>query len=147
MYYQYTLNMCIFVRKAYFASWKIDVNLRCYVARSFIFRTFITREAYEDLNSTVLGFSDVVKHILNTYPGSRVIAANLNSDVIENMFSSQRGRCNGSNTNPTALAYSKSINTILMTSERQRSRKRNAATTSSVGNAYPYVILADKKLF
>ena len=82
----------------------------------------------------------MVTHILRTYQGSRVIGTILDSGDIENMFSSQHKQCNGSNTNSTALVYSKSINTILITNKRQRSSKRNAATTSLVDNAQPYDI-------
>ena len=92
----------------------------------------------------MVGFRSTIANITERHPGARVIGALLNSDVIENMFSSQRSRCNGANTNPTTLQYSKAINTIVMTSERRRSGKRNAASDSSVGGAFPYKILAGK---
>lgn len=107
-------------------------------------RSFITQEAYDDMCSTVHGFQFVTKRILKSHPGARVEASIMNSDVIENMFSSQRGRCNGANTNPSILAYIKAINTIIMTTELQRSSKRNASSTASVGGTHPYHILAKK---
>lgn len=108
------------------------------------FRCFITRESYEDLNSTILGFEHLAKKRLTDYPGSRVVPSIMNSDVIENLFSSQRGRCNGSNTNPSVMAYSKAINTIIMTTENLKSSKRNASSTHSIGGAAPYKFLANK---
>lgn len=110
----------------------------------FKFRCFITKESYEDLNSTILGFDSLAKKRLSNHPGSRVVPSLMNSDVIENLFSSQRGRCHGANTNPSVLAYSKALNTIVMTTELQRSSKRNAGTDAAVGGAHPYNIMAKK---
>ena len=92
--------------------------------------------------STINSFIHLSKQRLREFPGSNIVPSMMNSDVIENFFSSQRGRCGGDNTNPTVLAYSKNINTIIMTSERCRSKKRNAASDAGVGGAYPYKILA-----
>ena len=80
---------------------------------------------------------------LDKYPGSQVIPGLMNSDVVENLFSSQRSRCHGANTNPNALMYSKAINTIIQTSSVQ-SDKRNAATEAGIGGAVPYKLLAKK---
>ena len=68
----------------------------------------------------------------------------MNSDVIENLFSSQRSRCHGANTNPNVISYATALNTVNMTVDIVKSSKRNAMTDSSVGGAYPYNVLASK---
>ena len=97
--------------------------------------------------SSVLVFEHMALKRLHACPGAQIVPAIMNSDVIENLFSSQRGRCNGANTNPTLKVYSKSLNTIILTSERcnvNKLSKKNAATQASVGGAHPYHILAGR---
>lgn len=79
---------------------------------AYIFRSFVTDECFQDLRSTLTAFDYLAKKRLSDHPGSRVIPSIMSSDVVENFFSSERARCNGANTNPTILAYSKAINTI-----------------------------------
>jgi hypothetical protein len=54
----------------------------------------------------------------------------VNSDVVENVFSQQRGLHNGANTNPSYLTYSRSINTIVL-GETPISKKANAEDTAA----------------
>ena len=42
---------------------------------------------------------------LNELPGAHVVRAIMSSEVIENLLPSQRGLCNGANTNPTHSEY------------------------------------------
>ena len=119
------------------------------LCRWLFFRCFLTRESYDDLQSSVLVFEYMAQKQLRECPGSQVVPAIMNSDVIENLFSSQRGRCNGANTNPTLKVYSKALNTIIMTTGRSninKYSKKNAATQASVGGAYPYHVMAGKTL-
>ena len=103
----------------------------------------MTPECYDDLCSTICSFQQIVRRRLHDHPGSQVIPAIMNSDVVENLFSSQRSRCHGANTNPTVLMYSKAINTIILTTGTT-SKKSNAYTNAGVGGAMPYKLLAKK---
>ena len=117
----------------------------CHKFTTFFHRCCISKECFEDLNSTIMGFEWIAKDRLRRYPGTAVIASIMNSDVIENFFSSQRARCNGANTNPTILAYGKAVNTIIMTTDCKKSSKRNCSKTEhGIGGAHPYNILAKK---
>ena len=76
----------------------------------FLCRCFITKECSDDLRSTFLEFDHLTKKRKNKInQGSGVEPSIVNSDVLENLFSSQRGRCHGANTNPNILADSKGI--------------------------------------
>ena len=78
--------------------------------------------------SSVLVFEHMALKRLHACPGAQIVPAIMNSDVIENLFSSQRGRCNGANTNPTLKVYSKSLYTIILTSERCNVNKLSKKT-------------------
>ena len=93
--------------------------------------------------STISSFKNIVHARLDEYPGCHVTPAIMNSDVIENLFSSQRSRCHGANTNPTVLMYGKGVNTIILTTS-VASNKKNANTSAAVGGATPYKLLANK---
>ena len=96
---------------------------------------FITRECFLDLMSIVNGFQQIVRVKLASHPLGHVCAARVNTDVVENFFSSHRA-VNGCTDNPTTLQYSKSINTILI-SRKLVSTKSNAGGKVVVGGAKP----------
>lgn len=99
--------------------------------------SFITMECYNDMLSMLMGTLEVIKIKLSEYPLSAVYLHRMNSDIVENVFSSQRGICNGSCTNPTYLQYSKGINTIII-GQSIKSRKSNTGGKLCVGGALPY---------
>ena len=111
---------------------------------TFLCRCFITKECFDDLRSTILGFEHLTKRRLTRCAGSLVEPSIMNLDVLKNLFCSQRRRCHGANTNPNILAYSKALNTMKMTEDRVKSSKRNASTQASIGGAHPYNLLAKK---
>ena len=100
-------------------------------------KNFLTRECYEDLKSMIIGFESMVKK-LRRCPLGTVCAHRINTDIVENFFSAQRG-VNGSSTNPTYLQYSKNVNTIVI-GQKVISKKSNANQKICVGGALPYKI-------
>ena len=115
----------------------------CGDAEGTNFRTnFITKEAYEDVLSMLIGFHQLVEMKLALFPGSYIVPGRVNTDVVENFFCSQRG-INGSNNNPTYLQYCKGVSTILL-SRKLISTRSNAGGNITVGGAVPYKLHAKK---
>ena len=98
---------------------------------------FITRECYEDLQSMLLGTRSLIQLKLALFPLCSMYMCRLNSDVIENVFCSQRGICNGANANPSYYKYCKGINTICI-GQAVVSKKSNAGGEVCVGGALPF---------
>ena len=73
---------------------------------------FLTRECFDDVVCMIMGTLSYVSSKFKLHPFGQVYLHRLNSDVVENIFCSARGICNGANTNPTYYRYRKSINTI-----------------------------------
>ena len=106
-------------------------------------KAFFSPQTYEDLASMIRGTSAYVKMRLCETTSSSINLHRLNSDLIENVFSSQRGVLNGCNTNPTLLEYGKNINAIIICQNTFSLKKNNAAAMSiTVGGAYPMKILS-----
>ena len=105
--------------------------------------TFITTECYNDMMSMLMGSFEVVKLKLEEYPLCPIYLHRMNSDIVENIFSSQRGICNGSCTNPTYLQYSKGINTVII-GQSMKSKKSNTGGKLCVGGAMPYSFYTKK---
>ena len=103
-------------------------------------KAFLTAETYEDLCSMIRATENYVTYRLTCTPTAHVCLHRLNSDVVENFFSQQRGIMTGCNTNPTILQYGKNVNSIIL-SQETLSTKRNAATDIAVGGAYPLKLL------
>ncbi|XP_053409240.1 uncharacterized protein LOC128559964 [Mercenaria mercenaria] len=92
-------------------------------------KSLISFQTREDIVSLILGFDSMCKIKFSQSAGS-VVPSRVNSDVIENIFSQQRGLNNGSNTNPDYLTYSRTMNTIIL-GENTVSRKSNTGGTSA----------------
>ena len=103
-------------------------------------KAFITQQTYEDLHSMIKSTEHYIRLRLQQDPSTYISMHRLNSDVVENMFSSQRG-INGANTNPSLLQYGKNLNTIII-SQNTLSTKRNSSSGTKVGGAVPYHVLA-----
>jgi hypothetical protein len=86
----------------------------------------------------LIGFQKLVEIKLKQHPLGYINAGRTNTDAVENFFCSQRG-VNGSNNNPSYLQYTKSINTILI-STKILSTKSNSGSRVAVGGAVPYKI-------
>ena len=92
----------------------------------------------------IVGFEKLVNLKIKNNPLGFMTPNIVNSDVVENIFCSQRGVCNGSSTNPTHLQqYKKGINTIII-GQPLRSRKSNANSSKCVSGALPYKMHVNK---
>ena len=87
-------------------------------------KALISPEAREDLESCIVGFIQLLELRNSQHPGFSIIPGRLNSDVIENNFSQQRGLHNGANANPTYATYSKTMNSVVL-GQSSISRKSN----------------------
>jgi hypothetical protein len=79
--------------------------------------------------STVTGANNLISalqiHKRITLIFSIGVPALINSDVVENEFNQQRSTYNGANTNPNALQYRRSLNSIII-GQSVISKKENA---------------------
>lgn len=122
----------------WFEDWESSVTCDDSLTNSEKLKMLMSIETRDDMRSMVLGVDSFVKRKLEVCPEGFVVLARTNSDVVENIFCSHRGLCNGSNTNPTYQQYRKDTNTILLTTGSQ-SRKSNAyAGDNYMSTARPY---------
>lgn len=92
-------------------------------------KCLLSFQTREDLTSLLVGFDEMCKDRFQRISSS-IIPNRINSDVLENIFSQQRGLHNGANTNPTYLTYSRTMNTIIL-GEGSISRKSNTGGLSN----------------
>ena len=88
-------------------------------------KCLMSMQTREDIQSLLLGFVNMCEEKFKC-SNSSIVPARVNSDVIENVFSQQRGIHNGANPNPDYLTYSRTINTIII-GEAIISRKSNTS--------------------
>lgn len=92
-------------------------------------KSLFSYQTMEDIRSLLIGFDEMCGiHFLST--SSSIIPNRVNSDVVENVFSQQRGLHNGANTNPSYLTYSQSINAVILGST-PISKKASAEDTEA----------------
>jgi hypothetical protein len=108
-------------------------------------RQLMSPETREDLKILLRGFQTLSQHVIKDLkyiikPGY------INSDIIENIFSQQRGLHHGAGSNPNYLQYCYATNSITLC-QRLVSRKSNAARRKSGtvgGTALPFKQLCMK---
>lgn len=71
-------------------------------------------QCHEDIQSCIIGFVELCKMFLANKSKVFITPGLVNSDVIENTFNQQRSTYNGANSNPNALQYRRSLNSILL---------------------------------
>lgn len=92
-------------------------------------KSLFSYQAMEDIRSLLMGFDEMCGiHFLST--SSSTIPNRVNSDVVKNVFSQQRGLHNGANKNPSYLTYNQFINAVILGST-PISKKANAEDTES----------------
>jgi len=88
----------------------------------------LSSQCQEDLRSCLIGFCDLCETVLSK-KGTSIVPALINSDVIENHFCQQRATYNGANTNPTALQYRRTLNSVIL-GQNIVSQKSNSGKSS-----------------
>lgn len=92
-------------------------------------KSLLSYQTMEDIRSLLMGFDEMCGiHFLST--SSSIIPNRMNSDVVKNVFSQQRGLHNGAYTTPSYLTYSQSIIAVILGST-PISKKANAEDTEA----------------
>ncbi|KAK3099914.1 hypothetical protein FSP39_011714 [Pinctada imbricata] len=94
----------------------------------------ISHQTRADISSLIIGFQELCMSKLQK-SGASIIPNRVNSDVIENVFSQQRGLYNGNNTNPTYLTYCRTMNAVIL-GQPTVSRKSNAGKLMAAADPY-----------
>ena len=98
-------------------------------------RCLISHQTRADITSLLLGFHELCEYKLEKSSCS-IVPSRVNSDIIENLFSQQRGIFQGNNTNPTYLTYCRTMNSVIL-SQPSISRKSNAADAKAPADPMP----------
>lgn len=98
----------------------------------------MSTQCMEDLESCIIGFIELCSKLLTHENNVNIFLtpALINSDVVENEFNQQRSTYNGANTNPNALQYRRSLNSIII-GQSVISKKGNAGLNKFC-SAQPY---------
>ena len=130
---------------SWFGEWKTGIQDRS-VSNKEKASCLMSAQCMEDIDSCLIGFLDLCSKLLcNTKSSSFYITpAFINSDVIENEFNQQRSTYNGANTNPNALQYRRSLNSIII-GQTAISKKGNAGLNRAV-TAQPFTFQNPKAL-
>jgi hypothetical protein len=115
--------------KKWFADWTKHTCTNVSHSRS-VGRMLISRETQEDVQYCITGFASICR--LRLESGHSVLPSRINSDIVENVFSQQRGS-HGDNTNPKYLQYTKNVNNIVLSqSSKTVSKKSNVCMKGAV---------------
>lgn len=95
-----------------------------------------------DLASMLLGFRQLSELVINKFPGSGMVPARTNSNIIENVFCQQRGR-NGQNDNPNYDQYCSTMNGIIL-GQRTTTKKSNTGSVESLSFFTPTRLVTKK---
>ena len=89
----------------WFQSWRLEIQELPYSAEQRK-NMFISAKCFFDISSMIIGFQKLCKISFSMNPGSGVVAARVNSDLVENIFCQERG-ASGQRNNPTISTYGK----------------------------------------
>ena len=99
-------------------------------------KELMAAECREDWKWMIVGFDSFVKMVLQNHQTS-VYPCDINSDIIENFFCSQRGITGGNTTNPGMKNYLYNINSIVL-GQSSVSTKSNAGYAGKSAEPYKY---------
>ena len=94
----------------------------------------LARECHQDILWMIVGFESFICETIKKH-NVRIAPCDINSDIIENFFCSQRGIRGGNDTNPGLNNYLYNINSIVL-GQASLSSKSNAGSTGT--SALPY---------
>lgn len=121
----------------WFLQWERCVYEDKILSKKDMGKRLMSSQCHEDVQACVLGFISLCESVLKMTRNIYITPALINSDVIENIFNQQRSTYNGANTNPTALQYRKTINSIVV-GQNTVSKKSNAG--KPVSSAVPFTV-------
>lgn len=84
-------------------------------------------QCMDDIESCIIGFLELCSVLLGRIDLDILITpALINSDIVENIFCQQRSTYNGANSNPNALQYQKTLNSVIL-GQSTISKKANSS--------------------
>lgn len=107
-------------------------------------RRILSHQAHEDIQSCIVGFIELCKTLLTLSNKVHITPGLTNSDVVENTFNQQRSTYNGANTNPSALQYRRSLNSIML-GQNLVSQKGNAGRYNEAAVPYNCQLTRNRK--
>jgi hypothetical protein len=119
----------------WFKAWEIANEKEATLERKQKWRAVISREAREDLQSSVVGMNQLVKLHTEAFPGGSIRPFIVNTDVVENIFCQQRACHNGAMTHPNLYQYRYTLNSIFL-SAGLYSTKGNASGNDAAADPY-----------
>lgn len=90
----------------------------------------------------LVGFRQLSEIVVNKFPGSGIVPARTNSNIIENVFCQQRER-NGQNDNPNYNQYCSTVNGIIL-GQRTTTKKSNTGNVDSLSFFTPTRLVPKK---
>jgi len=123
---------------SWFVEWQTAIVDRKELNKSEKSKMLMSGQCFEDLQSCIIGFEELCQKLL-TKPDYNVLItpALVNSDAIENEFNQQRSTYNGANTNPNALQYRRTLNSIIL-GQNIVSTKSNAGKSISAAKSFAF---------
>ena len=119
----------------WFQQWETEVNSDQSLTKKEKYRSLLSWECREDLESAVVGIKQLVEIRNQSFPGHSIKPVYINSDCVENIFCQVRSVHNGANNNPTYLQYQYSLNTVLLSAGLV---KKNSNAGSNSLSAMPF---------
>lgn len=122
---------------SWFGEWKSGIQAKSLLKKEKT-SCLMSTQCMEDLESCIIGFIELCSKLLTHENNVNIFLtpALINSDVVENEFNQQRSTYNGANTNPNALQYRRSLNSIII-GQSVISKKGNAGLNKFC-SAQPY---------
>lgn len=109
----------------WFTDWETYSLSNTSVPKSMRQKTILSSQCHEDIQACIIGFVELCTMLITPGSAMHITPGLVNSDAVENLFNQQRSTYNGANTNPNALQYRRSLNSILL-GQNVVSQKANA---------------------
>lgn len=119
----------------WFKEWQYEVENDSNLSSKEKSQKLMSRQCTEDVKSCLMGFIQLCDRMLTRSPKADITPALINSDIVENTFNQQRSTFNGANSNPNALQYRKTLNSIIL-GQNIISHKSNAGKIKNPAAAY-----------
>lgn len=112
---------------AWFNKWKCNSKDKAKACMSY--------QCHEDIQSCTIGFIELCSMVIHQTRHVFVTPGLVNSQAVENIFNQQRSTYNGANSNPNALQYRRSLNSVII-GQNTVSIKANAGKGRDVAIAF-----------
>ncbi|MES9902010.1 MAG: hypothetical protein ABW168_04915 [Sedimenticola sp.] len=121
----------------WFLDWTKSVENSNDIHKKHRANKLMSYQCHEDIQSCLIGFIELCQVNLNSSNQIFVTPGLVNSDVVENNFNQQRSTYNGANSNPNALQYRRTLNSIIL-GQNTVSTKANAGKGRDAAMPYNF---------